>query len=638
MWAAVLIGALLSLRAGSLPDAATDGGPQASVRVIEAYAEAETPLGAELKERILVLPPENLTGGRLPLKEFRAAVEKALLAEKIELVAPEEADRFLARHRLRNTGGVSAEAAEAAARELGAGGVLVTSLQAYAPSAPPKLAVSMRLVACGNSPELRWMDGYARSGDDAPGLLGIKTIYEVGGLWSQALKELSASLRAFLRNGGVRAHPCPSSTSFVPSAYFRSLELEDDETYSVVVLPFRNHSGQRNAGESLALELIRQLHALPNFEVKEPGMVRAELLKYRVTMEGGVSLDTARLILELLDADLVLLGTVFDFAELSGPTPLAAVNFTTQVLDRRNSEVVWQSTSQNRADDAAWAFGLGTVGTANGLACRMARAIGAVLVNKDVSKTTPWSRRVGMGHRFAAKGGFRPPPGASTLGEKPARDALAARQEAISIRAKVLAEKEASLEVRQRELSVSARGVVKVDLTPLGPKEKELAAAEKKQRELERDLAALQRELGSATGPGSQERRLEVREKELAAKQERLAAWQARLEAVASRGEPLKVGEAGRMQIAEALQNKSSEIDLCVYGYLSRSRQARVEGDLLLAVDAAGRVERAALAYEPLAGSWLERCLREAAQGWKFPSGGEGYELELPLALAPREH
>src|SRR5690349_17398200 len=105
---------------------------------------AEAPQGP-----VLVLPPSNLAGAAAPLLELRAAMEQALAGAGVALVPREKAEEFLSRHRIRWTGGVDESAARAAASELGAGSLLVTSVELYAPEAPPRIALAVRLVSAG---------------------------------------------------------------------------------------------------------------------------------------------------------------------------------------------------------------------------------------------------------------------------------------------------------------------------------------------------------------------------------------------------------------------------------------------------------------------------------------------------------
>jgi len=86
------------------------------------------PLGAEGG----ALPLGNWSGGRAALEGVDAALAQALRARGIDVVAGNELEPFLARHRIRYSAGIDAPTALAAGEELGVRGVVVGSLELYA--------------------------------------------------------------------------------------------------------------------------------------------------------------------------------------------------------------------------------------------------------------------------------------------------------------------------------------------------------------------------------------------------------------------------------------------------------------------------------------------------------------------------
>jgi hypothetical protein len=137
------------------------------------------------------------------------------------------------------------------------------------------------------------------------------------------------------------------------------------------VLPFVNETGRLDAGEVVALELVRELSRQPGLRLFEPGVVRSELLRNRVVMEGGVSHETARIALGAFDADVIVAGWVRTYDEY----PVPRLEFTAVALDTRTNRVLWESTSYNRGEEGVWFFGAGRISTSLGLACRMARPV-----------------------------------------------------------------------------------------------------------------------------------------------------------------------------------------------------------------------------------------------------------------------
>jgi TolB-like protein len=207
------------------------------------------------------------------------------------------------------------------------------------------------------------------AGDDAPGLLGVGLIRSMPSLQRKTIAALTASLRDWLATGAAPAR-CALEGRFAPSVKYRS-DVLDGGVRTVAVLPFVNETNRRRAGDVVAEAFVRGLAGSGRFEVVEPGLVRESLLARRVVMEGGVSLDTARVVLDALDADLVVAGYVRELSEdPGGPTP-PRVDFTALMIDRRTEEVVWEVSSYHRGDEGAWAFELGRVRSSSALACRM---------------------------------------------------------------------------------------------------------------------------------------------------------------------------------------------------------------------------------------------------------------------------
>ena len=121
-------------------------------------------LRASAPARIAVFPPGNVSGESAPTRELQAALLAALRARQLSLVEPAPLEEFLARHRVRWTGGVDRETALAAGAELGADAVLITSVELYKAD-PPRLGLTLRLVSTGDDPAILWIDGTARAGD-----------------------------------------------------------------------------------------------------------------------------------------------------------------------------------------------------------------------------------------------------------------------------------------------------------------------------------------------------------------------------------------------------------------------------------------------------------------------------------------
>lgn len=334
------------------------------------------PASAMEAPRIAVLPPENLTGRPVPLDEIHDQLVSALTERGVDVLPAPALEEFMARHRLRYTGGLSRELALAFADETDARAVLVTSIDLYDDRLPPKFGAVVRLVSADDEARIRWMDDVQAAGHEHRGLLGRLEIRELSVLLGEALDEIAELLAENLssertprrRSGRVRFKPRKLySAPLAPSSRQRPPR--------VAVVPFSNEGGSGQAGDIVALHFVRHLSRLGTVEVLEPGLVRQALLRGRIVREGGLSLPQTTLLRTLLDVDLILSGTVKDYHDSLGSTAVPRVSFTARGIDANSEQVVWTSMSYNDGDDGVFFFDAGTVHTAHRLASEMARAV-----------------------------------------------------------------------------------------------------------------------------------------------------------------------------------------------------------------------------------------------------------------------
>jgi TolB-like protein len=349
------------------------------------------------------------------------------LTEKgFRLLDDEVLEEFMKRHRVRYTGGVSSRVSRAMKQETGAEAILVTSLEAYEDRETPEIALISRLVSSGEIPEIVCMEGVGLSGEGSTGLLGLGRVTEPQILLEKAIHSLAGALASCASAAGQRtrvlrvpgdgqpggcdpcrlenpddsagerlcnrADPClnlfhgcgaeldlislypeeAGKRRYLPRGFFRSPTLDPLRTYTVAVILFLNQSDRKNAGRIMTLHFVNQLLRNPMFAVTEPGLVREQLLKYRIIMEAGPSLADTDIIASQssLNVDLILSGTVFDHQLAAG---VAKVDFSVKIIEKKSRKVVWASRSYNSGDEGVFFFDFGTVHTAHALAVKMAR-------------------------------------------------------------------------------------------------------------------------------------------------------------------------------------------------------------------------------------------------------------------------
>jgi TolB-like protein len=341
---------------------------------------------------IAVLPLENLSGGRAPLETIRGLLRSKLIENGFRLLDDDALGEFMERHRVRNTGGLNAAVSRAIHEETGADAYLVTSLEAHRDSEPAIVSLISRLVQDGERSRIVWMDGVSLSAGSHPGILELSAIEDPDILLDQATRCLADSLGRSLREAGEPIPAEPANTYYGcnpradvvalssdrrgrarhrPRIIFRSPAIRSDRRYSVAVIPFLNLSHRNHAGKITALHFIRHLIRSTQFAVVDPGLLREQLLKYRVIMEAGPSLANAEIISSdiSLGVDLVFSGTVFDYQDMAG---IPKVEFSLKIIDGRSRQLVWSSRSHNDGQEGVVFFDVGRIYTAHQLASDMA--------------------------------------------------------------------------------------------------------------------------------------------------------------------------------------------------------------------------------------------------------------------------
>ncbi len=333
---------------------------------------------------IVVLPVENLSGTAAPLKEIRKSLVAKMAGQGMCIVDDNVTSGFMASHRMRNSGTIDKGLAQALKAETGATAVLMTSLQLYSDAVPPKTAFSCRLVSTGETPAIIGVESVALSGDDSPGIFGLGMVEQPAALMDKAMDSMTGAIAMLL--AGERRPVAGSFTllKYRPKTVYHSPSLDMEQKLTIAVVPFLNKSGRKSAGEMMASHFMEQFKKLEQHSVVEPGMIRQALLKYRIIMEDGISLASADLLFDDVEADLILTGEVMDYEDYQGANGSAKVDFSVKMLDRKSREVVWSSHSYNNGDDWVWFFQVGKVNTAEAMAMRMTRAVVAMMaINKE---------------------------------------------------------------------------------------------------------------------------------------------------------------------------------------------------------------------------------------------------------------
>ncbi len=334
--------------------------------------------------KIAFFPLENISGVKAPLADISNKYRALLEKEGLQLLSEKRLDKFMFRHRVRYSGGIGAELAHALLQEEGVEAVFITSLESYAEELPPKIALTSRLVLCREVPEIVWIEGVGLSGEDNPGLLGLKRIKDFEVLQKKALEMLLTSLQEYL--AGQRSSHTGKQDKIMPNDYYLATDFVANEQYKIAVVPFLNRYARRNAGFVIPLHFVEALSSYENLRVVEPGLVREQLLKYRLIMQAGPSLAIADVLAtdSTLGADLILSGYVFDYQDRFG-TP--KIDFATRLFSGPKRELVWWSRSYAAGDDGVYFFDLGRYNSTHVMLQEMVWAISDLLFPRTTFRT-----------------------------------------------------------------------------------------------------------------------------------------------------------------------------------------------------------------------------------------------------------
>ncbi len=332
---------------------------------------AEMPREVGASPTVAVFPVENLSGGTVPLAEIQRLLVGALTRRGLRVLDDAALERTVTKHRVRYTAGVEQAFAKALKQEAGVDWIVIPSLESYDTVNPPRVSLFARVVSTGDAPAVHWLDSTGMAGDDAPGILGVGLIEDPAALLGKALETLAGSLARSLPEAGVSARTRSPAGKFRPKIVYRSDGLDPDRTYTVAVVPFFNRSETPNAGEIIALHMMRSLTASPGLRVVEPGIVREELLRFRIIMTDGVSLPETDTILNAVNADLVLNGEVLQYRDRLGPDGTPSVDFGVLFIERKSRRIVYSAYSHNSGNDRVFFFDRGRVNTAHAMTRQM---------------------------------------------------------------------------------------------------------------------------------------------------------------------------------------------------------------------------------------------------------------------------
>ncbi|MBE0574970.1 MAG: hypothetical protein IH613_03645 [Desulfuromonadales bacterium] len=343
---------------------------------------------------IAFLPMQNLTDVKVSGREI-SNMYRGMLGSELSLLSSDKLEHFMAKHRMRYTGGISSTLAKALREETGVEAVFITNLETWFDRGEPRVSLHSRLVTTGETPEIVWIDSVGLTGGDSPGLLDLGRIDSTPELLQKALIQLIDSLRGYLAGHypsyhhaadqqGLRLVNGKTGTAdgmigqvkgrHQPQFSYRASNFDPAGQYKIAVIPFLNINARKHAGRIVTLHAVKQFHRYANLRVVEPGVIRESLLRYRMIMQSGPSLAASDVLADsiILGADIIVSGRVFDY---QGDVGNSKVDFSMLAFDGARREVVWASRSYAVGDAGVFFFDWGRVPSAHGLMSRMMQSV-----------------------------------------------------------------------------------------------------------------------------------------------------------------------------------------------------------------------------------------------------------------------
>jgi hypothetical protein len=352
------------------------------VAVVSAQAPEEVPVTRQ--SRIAILPTVNLSANLAPMGEVMQLIHDQADLRGLNSIDDATLRAFMARHRMRYTGGLMPRFSPPMAAEIEADVVLITSLHSFNRSTPPTFAMSARLVSTDDLPRILWMEEIGLTGDQKPGLLSMGLVRDVDVLRDRVIERVFDSLTDWLGSTpSDRLPPLKAQNRFRPKRFYRTPERPESPgaRFRVAILPFINDSARRNADEVLMEQFAFRFWETKRVEVLEPGIVRSVLLENRLIRDEGLTLTQIYVLSGELNIDLIVSGDVSDYLETTGFGGNPVVTFTSRAIDARRGLVSWTAISTNRGSDGTGLFAFGSVRGGHTLASQMIRAVVATALD-----------------------------------------------------------------------------------------------------------------------------------------------------------------------------------------------------------------------------------------------------------------
>lgn len=270
------------------------------------------PAGGAARERIVVVPFENLPRAGAARPVVTPAVEAALAEKGYEVVAGEATEEFLHARRIRYLDSLTAAQAVELQLATGADAALVGSIVVYdGREADPQVALAAKVI--GSKGDVLWSNVEGLTAAQTEGAFGLGKAKAVDEVARRAVRRL---LEPLPRGKLAPVRVDRPAGGGAPPRVYRARE-QVGKHLRICVLPLVNLTDDRDAPRVLDAVLEHRLSERSDVTAVQPAELRAAIVEAKLRAPSQMSPDQLREVGKIVGTPLFLRGTILGFGRSS---------------------------------------------------------------------------------------------------------------------------------------------------------------------------------------------------------------------------------------------------------------------------------------------------------------------------------
>jgi len=295
-------------------------------------------------KKLVVIPFENLTEDKNAELFVMPILKEKLKAKGYEIVDDNILNSFFLKERIRFTGYISKEVAKKIKDEFKVDAILLGSINSFSKN-KLQIGISAYLLDPSDS-TIIWADHASATAEDFVRILGLGKVKTIEELASKVIDKLIKSLDT--------------------APIFKEREL----TYRIAVMPFKNKSKIKKAGQIVTYMFIEELFKNKNFEPINYGDIKKAIIDLRIRRKEQLDYKTIKSISDYLGVDGIIVGIVESYNEQEENFP-PQVTITARLIFAQKNKILWCDSYQYKGDDEIFIFNWGRITTAENVAYKV---------------------------------------------------------------------------------------------------------------------------------------------------------------------------------------------------------------------------------------------------------------------------